>query len=377
MDKQPGSTQDARMQLEEKFTVSFQIHLLFGDCRIDVLTNSEPLTRNLTHYFKPFIPSGKLDSPHMLVHAYEGEVPGWGFDYIIKQPDTGKNKIKEEYVDFSDGRLVRKRLTGMLFLFGGGNNLAVGPCVENSNQVINFINNRFMEWKLNQGYFLAHAAGVIWEGMGVSMAGFSGMGKSTLALHLMSRGGKFVSNDRLLFKKEGGDINMLGVAKLPRINPGTALNNPDLKNVIPPEDRMGFSDLSVAELWDLEHKYDVFIDECFGKDKFVLSTPMNLIVMLNWQRNEMPVKTQFVNFSERRDLLGAFMKSPGLFYEPEEIVAQEGLTEENYIKKLKGFPVLEVSGGVNFEVVVKEILNIIYTLKRDKNSKIFPISNHC
>lgn len=367
MNKQPESVKEAQAILEDQFSATFQLHLMFGDCRIDVVTNSIALDKDLTNYFKPFIARDEKTAPHMVIHAYEGSSPDWEFDYTIKQPDPGKTKIKEEFVDFSDGRLVRKRLTGMVFLFGGGRNLAVGPCVQNSNQVINFINNRFMEWKLNQGYFLAHAAGVIWDGVGIAMAGFSGMGKSTLALHLMSRGAKFVSNDRLLFKKENDDFYMLGVAKLPRINPGTALNNSDLESVIPPEDRREFSELSESELWDLEHKYDVFIDECFGKNKFILSNSMNLIVMLNWQRTTDPITTKLVSFSDRGDLLGAFMKSPGLFYEPEEVEAHDSLTEDSYIEALKGFPVLEISGGVNFDEAVKVIIKLVN--EKNKNSK--------
>ena len=365
MNKQPKSIKEAQTILENQFSTPFQLNLVFGGCRIDVLTNSKALDQDLANYFKPFIARDEKISPNMVVRAFEGSIPSWDFDYTIKQPDPEKTKIKEEFVDFSDGRLVRKRLTGMLFLFGRGCNLAVGPCMQNSNQVINFINNRFMEWKLNQGYYLAHAAGVIWDDMGIAMAGFSGMGKSTLALHLMSRGAKFVSNDRLLFKKEKDEFNMLGVAKLPRINPGTALNNADLKSVIPPEDRREFSELAENELWDLEHKYDVFIDECFGKNKFILSSPMNLIVMLNWQRNNKPIQQQFVRFSERRDLLRAFMKSPGLFYEPEEVKA-DNLAEDNYIEILKNFPVLEISGGVNFDDAVKAIIKLINTKKIEK-----------
>jgi HprK-related kinase B len=363
MNNLPETIQDARRQLEKSFATSCQLRLLFGDCRIDILTNSKLLNQNLAHYFKPFIASGQMNSPHMSVYAFEGETPEWSFEFTIKQPDPGKTKIKEEFVDFPDGRLVRKKLTGMLFLFGGGTNLAVGPCVRNSNQVINFINNRFMEWKLNQGFFLAHASGVIWKGVGIAMAGFPGMGKSTLALHLMSRGARFVSNDRLLFKKEKPGLNMLGVAKLPRINPGTALNNPHLTNVMPPDERERFADLTIEELWDLEHKYDVFIDGCFGKDKFVLSTPMNLIVMLNWNRKESAINSHFVSFADRRDLLGAFMKSPGLFYEPEEVETQANLSEENYIDQLHGIPVLEISGGVNFDEAAKAISLIINSEK--------------
>lgn len=43
-----------------------------------------------------------------------------------EEPDPGKSKVKEEYADFPDGRLVRKRLTGMVFVFGEGDHLAMG-----------------------------------------------------------------------------------------------------------------------------------------------------------------------------------------------------------------------------------------------------------
>lgn len=347
--------QDICESLEAEHETPYALNLLFDDCRIDLLTDSKELCRDLESYFKAFIAKEKTRAPNMVVKAFQTAAPKINHEFTVKQPDPGKTKIKEEYIDFPDGRLVRKRLTGMMFLFGGNRNAAVGPCVQNSNQIINFINNRFMEAKLNQGYFLAHAAGVIWEGKGISMAGFSGMGKSTLALHLMSAGGTFVSNDRLLFKKNSGDYKMVGVAKLPRINPGTALSNRHLKNVIPDEEKNEFHKLSNDELWHLEQKYDVFIDECFGPDKFTLNASMDLIVMLNWNRNEKNIRSRFVDFENRKDLLRAFMKSPGLFYEPEKIIAHDYLSEENYIRQLQDIRVLEISGGVNFDQAVQTI----------------------
>ena len=178
-------------------------------------------------------------------------------EFTIKQPDQGKNRIKEEFLELDGGRLVRKRLTGMYFLFGQDVNLAVGPCVENDNQVVNFINNRLIQWELDRGGLLAHAAAVNHQGRGLALAGFSGMGKSTLALHLMSRGLNFISNDRLLVQEAGRGVVMRGVPKLPRINPGTALNNPDLVSVIPEDEKEVFGQMSTDEIWTLEHKYDV------------------------------------------------------------------------------------------------------------------------
>jgi HprK-related kinase B len=278
---------------------------------------------------------------------------------MIKQPDPGKTKIKEEFFNLPDGRIVRKRLTGMAFIFGEGENLAIGPCEENSNQVINFINNRFIELQLNQGSFLGHAAAVLHKGRGLALAGFSGMGKSTLALHLVSKGATFVSNDRLLVTNSSETLKMTGVAKLPRINPGTALNNPSLDKVIPPEEKKQFAALPPAELWGLEHKYDVFIDECFGSKKFVLSGPMDGLVILNWQRNDTPVQIKKANLSEQKDLLPAFMKATGLFYLSKSIAKKRDPTLEEYIDLLTGCEVYEVSGGVDFDGVSEACLEFL------------------
>ncbi len=130
-----------------------------------------------------------------------------------KKPDPGKSKIKEEYAEIEGGRIVRKRFAGMHFIFGGELHVAIGPCLENPNRIVAFINNRFIALKLNEGCLLGHAAGL-------APGGFFGAGKSTLALHLMSRGVTFISSDPLIVTQNcAGGLKMFGVAKLPRVKP--------------------------------------------------------------------------------------------------------------------------------------------------------------
>lgn len=327
--------------------LSCQLILRFPGCVIQLKSNNPELIQSLYQYFRPFV-AAPSDSPDISILAIESAPQDFPLPFSSKMPDPGKTKIKEEFYDFIDGRVVRKRLTGMIFVFGGNDNIAIGPCFENNNQVVNFINNRFIAWQLERGCLLGHAAAVQQHKRGLALAGISGAGKSTLALHLMSKGASFTSNDRLLVQHTyDAGLAMCGVAKLPRINPGTALNNPDLTNVIPIENIEHFASLSSKELWNLEHKYDVFLDECFGKHRFILEGPMDGLVILNWHHNGQPTRYREVDIEDRHDLLSAFIKSPGLFYLPPEGTSLNPSIEE-YAGVLKRTTVLEIYGGVDF-----------------------------
>jgi len=334
------------------------LYLDLGDCRIEVRSNSEALLTELDAYFGGFVAAkGPVD---VSVTALEGPAPSIPLDLAAKAPDPGKSKVKEEYADVPGGRLVRKVLTGMVFLFGHGRNLAVGPCLKNANQVINFVNNRYIEHKLHQGCLLGHAAAVghlmADSGggrlRGLGLCGFSGAGKSTLAMHVMSRGALFVSNDRLLVAADdtGKGLCMCGVPKLPRINPGTALNNPNLSGVVPLADRKRFLEMDVDHLWHLEHKYDVYLDKCFGEGRFVLQAPMRGLVVLNWKRGAGETDIRFVKAQDRPDLLPAFMKAAGLFSLPRNGDSQwQDPEAAEYAELLARCDMVEITGGVDFE----------------------------
>lgn len=181
------------------------------------------------------------------------------------------------------GRLVRKQATGMLFLFRHGvndaniaANIAIGPCAQNRNQLVNFICARYMERRVAAGWLLGHAAGVALDtgerAKSLALCGFAGMGKSTLALHLLARGCDFLSNDRVLVEPRPGAAPVLhGIPKHPRLNPGTALGNPELAphlaRALPDALRAAYAGLAPSALYAVEDKFDALIDECFGPER--------------------------------------------------------------------------------------------------------------
>lgn len=357
MTEHPFTCAQLVADIREAHPARAAITLCFGGCIIGVTANARGLIGELTDYFGPFVvDSMSDDDPVIGITVHEADPPAFDAAFTVKRPDPGKTKIKEEFLELPDGRIVRKRLTGMVFLFGEGRHAAVGPCRDNLNQVVNFINNRYIEWALCRGALLGHAAGILFNGRGLGLAGFSGAGKSTLALQLMNHGAVFVSNDRLMIRKSENGLTMNGVAKLPRINPGTALNNPSLAGIMSEADRRRFSAMPEADLWSVEHKYDAPIDACFGDGRFVLEGPMDGLAILNWRRNAGPPTARQVDLRQRPDLLPAFMKSTGLFFLPSDGCAMPDPTEGVYADYLSACTVWEISGGIDFEAAAQELL---------------------
>ena len=347
-----ASVADLAGHLTAALPAPHALTLSLAGWEIKVVSNSGELIHELASYFRPF--TAQPQSPRLTITALEAPELETVLAFTVKPPDPGKTKIKEEWADLPDGRVVRKRLTGMIFAFGGERHLAVGPCLENSNQVVNFINSRLIQLELDQGGLLAHAAGVKNGSAGLALAGFSGMGKSTLALHLMSLGVTFISNDRLLVQRANGRAVMTGVPKLPRINPGTALNNPDLAGVIPKKEKQRFASLDPDDIWDLEHKYDVNIIQCFGPDRFKLKSPLNALAVLNWQRNVSGLTVKEVDLSHRLDLLQAFKKDSGLFSLSQNVEPDH--SDQAYLRALAGVRVFELCGGVDFLAAAQGLL---------------------
>ena len=74
----------------------------------------------------------------------------------------------------------------MTFLQSQQYRVATGKCVENDNQIVNFIINQYMNLLQQQGWLICHAAALSNNNGAIAFSGFSGGGKSTAMLHLLS-----------------------------------------------------------------------------------------------------------------------------------------------------------------------------------------------
>ncbi len=337
------------------------LDLDLGRCTIRVKSNSAALLSRLNDYFSHIVLPEHTTECDIDILAIEKDSVTLPVTFKDWHREPGKTGRKDAFYDVDGGRVIRKVRTGMVFLQSEPFRIAVGPCLENDNQVINFINNQYMTWLQQRNWLNCHAAALVKDGKAYAVAGFSGGGKSTLMLHMLENDDThFLSNDRLFIQEEQGQLMAAGVAKMPRINPGTITHNPRLENMIPLEEREYLLSLPAQELWDLEQKYDVDIDAVYGHGRIVSEAPLQSFLVLNWQRESSdPLTLKKVLLRDRPDLLQAIMKSAGPFYQQsngEFSIDNYQFDQELYLAALDLIDVYEATGKVDFELLAKHYL---------------------
>ena len=333
-----------------------ELWLAPGGCSMRVRSNSPELIVTLRDYFAHVVASAaKADIDIVLI---EREAPETGLTFLDWKREPGKTGRKDSYVDLPGGRVVRKVRTGMVFLQSMNHRIAAGPCRQYDNQVINFINSQYMNWLQQQGWLICHAAGLVHDDRGLGIAGFSGGGKSTLMLQLLDDDAvSYLTNDRLFIQVTGEGVQSRGIPKLPRVNPGTIVHNRRLQDLIPRQQRDVLLQMPPQELWELEDKYDVHVDEIYGNGRIVQEARLTSFLILNWQRDvATELAVEAVDLDKRHELLAALMKSPGPFYQHADGQFQRDTAEFDeaaYLDTLQDIAVYEACGRIDFPAMAR------------------------
>ena len=341
--------------------------LRMGDQLLALHSNSPALLDTIAAYFSHIVETtAAAEQADIEVIAIDGPNPELDLPFRDWPREEGKSGRKDAVIDLDDARLVRKVRTGLVFLQRQQRPIAAGELSAHPNQLINFINSQHMNQLQQQGWLICHAAGLTAAEHGIAIAGFSGGGKSTLLLHLMeAEHARYVTNDRLFIRHRGIGTAMTGIPKLPRINPGTIVHNPRLRQLLSARELDRLQSLHADELWHLEEKYDAHINDLYGPQRIVDGGELRDLVILNWGRHHAsPTQLQKVSLGERRELLHAVMKSPGPFFQDRQGQFLTGLEQArpaDYLAALEGVQLWELTGRTDFDQAVAAIHRDILT----------------
>lgn len=345
--------------------IEARVELALDGVTVEVESNRAAIVQALQLYFAPFTLTTAPHAPQshdvrVRFTALEEPVPALELAFQPWPREPGKAQDKEQYADLEDGRVVRKVRTGMQFLVAPQRVLAVGPCLANVNQLINAINFALISARLADGWALCHSAAVARDGHAIAISGVSGAGKSTLALWLMSAGYDYVSNDRVLVKRDGAGTRVCGVPKHPRVNPGTLLADPALRSLLREARRAELARMPQSELWALEEKYDVDIARTYGPGRILGSAALVGFVVLTWRFGQgTSCEAIDTRFARSPSLLDAVTKVAGPFYKPAAGTAVPATSHADYLAQLGDVPVLELRGGVDFPSAVERCRKLL------------------
>lgn len=317
-----------------------------------VKSNSQGLLQALSQYFSGYESAEQhCDST---IYLYEDALYVNDIPWQNWKGEVGKTRLKEQYLDVVDGRWIHKFKTGMVMFQHLTSPMVIGPCSEHLSQMVNFIINQHINYLQQTGGLICHASCLQIGGTGIAIAAHSGGGKSTTMLKLMDLpDARFISNDRLFLYANAQEVIAKGVPKQPRVNPGTLLHNPKLKDILPKQRQSALQALSTQELWQQEEKYDVMVADIYGPDHLGHATRLNHVVLLNWQPgSDELVKLTAISLDEKPALIKAIAKSPGSFYQNQQgefLTSAEIPENQFYQDALRQVSVWEVTGGADFD----------------------------
>jgi HprK-related kinase B len=338
----------------------------FGGYHLRFYSNSTALITALRSYYRYFLAT--VDSAEdAVVVGLQMPVPEIDGDWQTIVPAAGKPHPKEALLTLATGTLVRK-LNSDLHTFisadiGTERRVCFGDLQANLNQLINIINNVHLDALLSSSGQLLHAAGVCKGQFGLALAGKSGQGKSTLALRLLQRGMNLVSNDRLVVQRQAEQQVMHGIAKYPRINPGTIVHQPELRGMLAPADMARYEAMSFADLWLLEDKYDALIEPAFGVE-FVLHSSLQMFIALDWDHTSTEsCRLEPCLPQDCPQLVETVMKAPDIGL-PRAHARIPAAVLATYTDVLSQCPCFVLSGGVDFDRAADLVLDYVSSISK-------------
>ena len=294
-----------------------RMRLRFNQFELEFASQDETLFAAVAEYYRPFIAADGKAAPDSSVYAFQ--LPGKSSTFNMRdfsRVERGK-KIKEEFIDIFEGRVVRKKRSKVEMFFDGRNNVIFGSLHDNLHQVCHLINIVYSRYFLvNRGYMLWHAAamGDPTTGKAAAIAGLGDTALNTIIMRLLEQDFCFCTYDRLMVRGGGDEVHALGYPKRPFCNAAAVLNNPRLAPIVPVEELAKLKAMPAREVLALDLTYDIPVEKIYGPDRYRLECELSSLYLIKWtaDRNVQPRITRLEPGMAMKEL-ALYYKDLGVF----------------------------------------------------------------
>jgi HprK-related kinase B len=230
-------------------------------------------------------------------------------------PRRSGGKPRIATLDMPGSRLIYRRETGVATLIEPGRWTVTGDLRAHPGEVVRALDAMLSLALVDRGYLTLKGSALVRDGRGIALVGGPDIARRALAVTLVARGCRWVTEDLLLVRVAAGHVEMRGLPGLLRLGPGAMLAHPTLRATLSDDERAQYEGKNWRELREVETRYVVDAAEAFGADGIAEGGTLEMIAALRWKasaENESTTVAPLVR-SDAYEILAEATRSFGLY----------------------------------------------------------------
>ncbi len=217
--------------------------------------------------------------------------------------------------DRDDGRVILRRETGVVTTIRSGAWTIEGDLRAHPGEVTRALDAMLSLALVERGYLTLKGSALTRNGRGIALVGGPDTARRALAVTLLGRGFRWVTEDSLLVRVSAGQVEMRGLPGLLRLGPAAMLAHPALRALLSDDERARYEGQTWRDLREIEARYVLEAADVFGADGIATSGVLEMIVALRWKGGETEGTTTIAPLarSDAYEALADATRSYGLY----------------------------------------------------------------
>lgn len=199
----------------------------------------------------------------------------------VPRRSGGKPRIAT--LDAPGSRLIYRRETDVATLIEPGRWTVTGDLRAHPGEVVRALDAMLSLALVDRGYLTFKGSALVRDGRGIALVGGPDGARRALAVTLVARGCRWVTEDMLLVRVASGHVEMRGLPGLLRLGPGAMLAHPALRATLSADEHARYDGRSWRDLRDIDTRYVVDAAEAFGPEGTAEGGALAMIATLHWR----------------------------------------------------------------------------------------------